>query len=192
MLWDDKNPNTVLDKCFASMNDSQASPQFWIDASSGYSLESDAEAKHHEAAYDAMMTGVVFGKSLKKLEIFDNVLKNKKFDSPILESLHKSITGKLPLGGLRTPFCLGDQIRYDDQASAVYHCKLAAGNIEYAKLAETVEKMVDRPVSVYLVYSDVAECYFTFKSPQDAASFGAELSTMGGAMMSKQQSPSEV
>jgi CAF1 family ribonuclease len=185
MLWNDANPNTILENCYKDVSQSDIGPKFTVDTEKyGYSIGGDAEAKNHEAAYDALMTGVVFSKFLSKLDIFDRVVRKKDAPNEILETMAKRIKGKVPLGGIKTAFCLTEgQVPYEDSDNLVFHCKLVNGVKDFNKLQSTLESLLG-DITVSLVFSDVPECFVSFKSLDSASTFKAKLESFGESMIS--------
>lgn len=181
-LWADENPNTELEKAFKIQSHQQPKPAVTIGPEYTYSLQNTTDSLSHEAAYDAMMTGVLFAKAMAKIGLLEGFLEHQKM-TKIQTTLLESIRGKLPLGGLKAPFCLkGQQTPYVDIDNLHFHCKLLkAGGVTFYNLEQALELALGK-VRISLVYSDVPECYFTFKHEADGLAFAAKLNEFGGSM----------
>lgn len=182
-LWTDGNPLTELEKLYRSLASSQPTPNIVVNPRYGYSLDDTEKSASHEAGFDALMTGAVCSKALSKVGLLKGFLKLEKTNE-IQTSLLKSVIGKLPLGGLKVPFCLdGPQIPYSDSSSLNFHCRATGKGVHFSTLEKVLQETIGT-VRIYLVYGTTPECFFSFKNEAAAKQFSEKLEELGGAMAS--------
>lgn len=175
---------TELEKLYRTLSDGQATPTCILNEKYGYSLLDTDQSASHEAGFDALMTGAACAKALSKVGLFKGFL-GIDSTNEIQSSLLRSLTGKLPLGGLKVPFCIqGDQIPYTDTSNLNFHCKATGSGVNFYNLEEVLQKTIGS-VRAYLVYGPNPECFFSFKSEVAAKEFSEKLTSYGGSMASR-------
>lgn len=109
----------------------------------------------HEAGYDALMTGTVFVRALKKLNLIEDLKKGVTFEKL------STYRNRLPLGGIKTPFNLAsDTDFYSSPSEQVFHCYcVTRTNLKLAEIMEIIRSNFG-DMSESILYGDTIEFFF--------------------------------
>lgn len=193
VLLPEEKTSTSLADCFKYLENSElkiALADEFSDydiKSEGVTVDSDPESNPrsttsaaHEAGYDALMTGSIFVRSLKKLNILEE-LGQKNSPKKL-----KTYLNRLPLGGIKTPFNLSSNLDYYSAPSEeIFHCYcITKGDHKLAEILKIVSSYAG-DISESIVYGDTIEFFFNVVKEEQMKELRNKLDPLGGALVCK-------